>query len=592
MRLRSRVHLSLAPQHKTLLLCLHKTLTTASTKILIIALPNVNNLSDAIIYSFFASQSNNLRLDNDDLKQINADDLEEIDLKWQMAMLTMREKAMIGAFRQMKNQKTMPSWHSPPQVLQVLIMRKSQFDVLSYKIGLESVEPRLVVYQQNKNVFKEDIKLLKRDVMLRDNALVELRKKFEKAEQERDELGYDNQVFNSTVFDCDELISSESDVSMPTSLVHDRPVTTVVPQTNVQHQRLTKHGVNKGNPQHALKDKGIIDSGCSRHMTGNISYLSDFEEINRGYVAFDGNSKGGKITCKVKKPESAVHVSPSSCDKTKKHDDKTKKEAKEKSLVEFSIGVRDLSDEFEEFFDNSTNRVNAASTPVTAVGPNSPNSTNTFSAAGPSNNAVNMPALEDITYLDDEGDVGVEANFSNLETNITASPIPITRVHKDHPVTQIIGDLSLAPQTKSMTRMVKEQGFEDLDHPDKVYKWSKHSMGCIKLLELDEKSASTPIDTEKPLLKDPNGEIIQTTGKIAELDADNDVTLVDAEKDIDADETDEAEPARVEEVIELVTTEVGRISSKALELMLLKTSRKYTKGILLLVKDLNVDGSG
>nr|GFB37172.1 ribonuclease H-like domain-containing protein [Tanacetum cinerariifolium] len=42
----------------------------------------------------------------------------------------------------------------------------------------------------------------------------------------------------------------------------------------------------KGNPQQALKDKGVIDSGCSRHMTGNMSYLSDFEELNGGYVAF------------------------------------------------------------------------------------------------------------------------------------------------------------------------------------------------------------------------------------------------------------------------------------------------------------------
>nr|GFB17576.1 hypothetical protein [Tanacetum cinerariifolium] len=37
-----------------------------------------------------------------------------------------------------------------------------------------------------------------------------------------------------------------------------------------------------GNPQQALKDKGVIDSGCSRHMTGNMSYLSDFEELNGG----------------------------------------------------------------------------------------------------------------------------------------------------------------------------------------------------------------------------------------------------------------------------------------------------------------------
>nr|GEV95692.1 hypothetical protein [Tanacetum cinerariifolium] len=128
--------------------------------------------------------------------------------------------------------------------------RKSQFDVLSYNSSLESVEDRLLVYQQNENVFAKHIKLLKLDVILRDNALVELRKKFKKVEQERYELkltlekfqtssknlsillasqitdktglGYDNQMFTSTIFDCDELNSSESDVSVPTSLVYDR----------------------------------------------------------------------------------------------------------------------------------------------------------------------------------------------------------------------------------------------------------------------------------------------------------------------------------------------------------------------------------
>ncbi|GJR59267.1 ribonuclease H-like domain-containing protein [Tanacetum coccineum] len=45
-------------------------------------------------------------------------------------------------------------------------------------------------------------------------------------------------------------------------------------------------------------DQGVIDSGCSRHMTGNMSYLTDYEEIDGGYVAFGGNPKGGKITGK------------------------------------------------------------------------------------------------------------------------------------------------------------------------------------------------------------------------------------------------------------------------------------------------------
>ncbi|GKD36378.1 ribonuclease H-like domain-containing protein [Tanacetum coccineum] len=55
----------------------------------------------------------------------------------------------------------------------------------------------------------------------------------------------------------------------------------------------------KGNPQMDLQDQGVIDSGCSRHMTRNMSYLTDYEEIDGGYVAFGGNPKGGKIIGKV-----------------------------------------------------------------------------------------------------------------------------------------------------------------------------------------------------------------------------------------------------------------------------------------------------
>nr|GEX96072.1 ribonuclease H-like domain-containing protein [Tanacetum cinerariifolium] len=575
-------------------------------------------------------------------------------------------------------------------------IRKSQFDVLSYNPGLESIKARIVVYQQNENVFEEDIKLLKLDVMLRDNALVELRKKFEKVKQERDELklkldkfqtssknlsqllasqitdktglGYDNQVFNSTVFDCDALISSKSDVSMPPSPVHDRYKTRegyhVVPpsytgtfmspkpdlvfydtptvnetiptvfnvessttkpnkdlsQTHrpsapitedwvsdskdefkVEHHALAKnlkkdipktrghrHSWNRkacfvcksltylikdldyykkkmGNPQHALKDKGVIDSDCLRHMTGNISYLSDFEEINGGYVAFGGNPEGDKITEKdikyivlssdfklpdenhvllrvprvnnmynvdlknivplgdltclfakaildesnlwhrrlghinfktinklvkgkfdgkadegflvgysvsrsgstwlfdidtltksmnyqpviagnqpnpiagipkhfdadkagegnvqqyvlfhlwstgskdpqntdvdvtfeVKEPESEVHVSPSSSAKTKKHDDKTKKEAKGKSPVELSTRIRNLSEEFEDLLITTLTGLMLPVDP--SQYPDDPD----------------MPALEDITYSDDEEDVDGKSASTPIDT--------------------------------------------------------------------------------------------------------------------------------------------------------------------------------
>nr|GEY63214.1 ribonuclease H-like domain-containing protein [Tanacetum cinerariifolium] len=56
----------------------------------------------------------------------------------------------------------------------------------------------------------------------------------------------------------------------------------------------------KGSPQQAQKDKGVINSGCSRHVTGNISFLSKFEKIDGAYVSFGGNPKGDKISGKGK----------------------------------------------------------------------------------------------------------------------------------------------------------------------------------------------------------------------------------------------------------------------------------------------------
>nr|GEY04430.1 putative ribonuclease H-like domain-containing protein [Tanacetum cinerariifolium] len=55
-----------------------------------------------------------------------------------------------------------------------------------------------------------------------------------------------------------------------------------------------------GNPQIELQEKRVIDSGCSRHMTGNMSYLFEYEEIDGRYVAFGGDPKGGKIISKDK----------------------------------------------------------------------------------------------------------------------------------------------------------------------------------------------------------------------------------------------------------------------------------------------------
>nr|GEV86114.1 uncharacterized mitochondrial protein AtMg00810-like [Tanacetum cinerariifolium] len=240
-------------------------------------------------------------------------------------------------------------------------------------------------------------------------------------------------------------------------------------------------------PDFKLPDESQVLLRVPRENNMYNSSGSTNPQNNDGDDAFDEKEHDFD----AKKPESEVSVSPSSSAQSRKQDDKTKKEAKGKSPVESFTGYKDLSVEFEDCSDNSINEVNAAE-------------------------------LEDITYSDDEDVVGVEADFNNLETSITVSHIPTTRVHKDHPVSQIIGDLSSTTQTKSMKRMVKDQGgllhmfnddfhtwFEDPYHSDKVYKVVKALYGlhqAPKAWSSERKSASTPIDTKMPLLKDPNGE--------------------------------------------------------------------------------------
>ncbi|GJY85800.1 ribonuclease H-like domain-containing protein [Tanacetum coccineum] len=102
---------------------------------------------------------------------------------------------------------------------------------------------------------------------------------------------------------------------------------------------------------------------------------------------------------------------------------------------------------------NSTNNVNAAST----------NEVNVFDAKTSIEppDDLNMPALEDYSIFDlssDDQDNGAEADMNNLDTTIQVSHIPTTRIHKDHPVEQIIGDLNSAPQTRRMTKNLEEHG--------------------------------------------------------------------------------------------------------------------------------------
>nr|GFB78669.1 hypothetical protein [Tanacetum cinerariifolium] len=154
----------------------------------------------------------------------------------------------------------------------------------------------------------------------------------------------------------------------------------------------------------------------------------------------------------IQKSVSPDIYSSSSGAQTRIQGDKTENKDKGKSPVVTITGFRDLNAEFKEYNNNSSNGVNTASSSVSTTGKNSIDSTNDFSAAGPSNAA--MPNLEDLSHNAD--DVGAEADINNLESIISVSPIPTTRFHKDHPTSQIIGDLSSTTQTRKEPKRVHQ----------------------------------------------------------------------------------------------------------------------------------------
>ncbi|GKB28848.1 putative ribonuclease H-like domain-containing protein [Tanacetum coccineum] len=284
---------------------------------------------------------------------------------------------------------------------------------------------------------------------------------------------------------------------------------------------------NHGNPQMDLQDQGVIYSGCSRHMTRNMSYLTDFEGIDGGYVAFedhlgkfDGkadegffvgysiNSKAFRVfNSRTRIVEENLHVqfsenTPNITESTKACDDAgkasieksspddgfkpsgdDKKKVTEEPGKEGGDSSKDseCSDQEKDDNVNSTNNVNTTSNGNSTKNVNAVSST--VNATGIEVNVVgaktsieltddpNMPELEDVVYSDNDEHVCAEADMNNLDAFMHVSPIPTTRIHKDHPVKQIIGDLNLAPQTRRMTKNLEEHGLfssvqQRIDHKD------------------------------------------------------------------------------------------------------------------------------
>ncbi|GJT85162.1 ribonuclease H-like domain-containing protein [Tanacetum coccineum] len=149
------------------------------------------------MFSFFANQSNAPQLDYEDLEQIDADDLKEMDLKWQVAMLTMRVKRTKvecynfhkrGHFarecRALMNQgnrnRDAPRRNALAKegITNFALMAytsQSSSSLDCYQMGLESLEARIVVHEKNEAVYKEDIAFLKYDVQVKDISIKDLK---------------------------------------------------------------------------------------------------------------------------------------------------------------------------------------------------------------------------------------------------------------------------------------------------------------------------------------------------------------------------------------------------------------------------------
>ncbi|GJU05597.1 hypothetical protein Tco_1122027 [Tanacetum coccineum] len=148
-------------------------ISTASTHV------NTANLSDATVYAFLGNHPNGSQLLHEDLEQIHEDDLEEMDLKWQLALLSMRarryyqrtgKKITINGIDTAGYDK---SKEVPTNMALMAFLdsefNKSEFDLATYKRGLASVEEQLVFYKQNEFMFCEQIVVLKRDITYKDS---------------------------------------------------------------------------------------------------------------------------------------------------------------------------------------------------------------------------------------------------------------------------------------------------------------------------------------------------------------------------------------------------------------------------------------
>ncbi|GJS63997.1 retrovirus-related pol polyprotein from transposon TNT 1-94 [Tanacetum coccineum] len=286
-------------------------------------LDSTANLSDATVYAFLANQPNGSQLVYEDLEQIHEDDLKEMDLKWQLALLSMRARRECKSPR---NQESRPRNHDNGNRNQDSSRRTMNLEETSSKVMvaidgagfdwsfmaeeevtttmalmafsnsegakyLITIEKAWFINTSNEVKKTHDTPLVKELVSEKEKqpvcpTKIEFVKQQDKIARKPVKVNY-NYTTNRTHPNAQRNMVPRA-VLMKTCLKlfnTARTVNTALPKSTVFGNSPTD-------------DQGYVDSGYSRHMTGNISYLLDFQEFYGGYVTFGGGVRGVKITGK------------------------------------------------------------------------------------------------------------------------------------------------------------------------------------------------------------------------------------------------------------------------------------------------------
>nr|GEX67706.1 ribonuclease H-like domain-containing protein [Tanacetum cinerariifolium] len=255
-----------------------------------------SSYTNEVIHSFFANQSSALQLDYDDLEQINDDEMVEMDLKWQVAMISMRIKKFYKRTgRKLQFDTKDPVGFDKTKVECFNCHKTGHFARDCRAKGNQDSRRRDGGYNGNKARDNGNCMPSRTDVEIDYS-------KFTYGPKQTSPDKSDSKLVKYAFSESD--CSVETTTSMPVpvdnapKIVYEPKVWTDASIIEEYESASDDDSVSNDDPHKALKDKGIVNSGCSRHMIKNKAHFVDYQEFKGGSVAFGGSN--GRITGKGK----------------------------------------------------------------------------------------------------------------------------------------------------------------------------------------------------------------------------------------------------------------------------------------------------